>query len=124
VLLGVFWILGSRAQWSEFAAKYPPYQTCHRRFQQWVREGKLIAVLQLLACHLHERGKLSLDEAFVDATFANAKKGSLPSARPNVGKAQDRRYRLWRWSSSRHICRKRFAYRVQACGSCPGRMLP
>lgn len=30
---------------------------------------------------------------------------------------QDRRYRLWRWSSSRRICRKRFACRVPACGS-------
>jgi transposase len=34
VLHGVLWILGSGAQWSEMPAKYPPYQTCHRRFQQ------------------------------------------------------------------------------------------
>src|SRR5579862_4308601 len=37
---------------------------------------------------------------------------------------QDRRYRLWQWSSSRRHCRKRFACRVQACGNCSGRMLP
>ena len=60
-------------------SKYPPYQTCHRRFQQWVREGKLVEVLRLLAKHLHDRGKLHLDEAFVDATFASAKKGALQS---------------------------------------------
>jgi transposase len=41
VLHGVFWVLGTGAHWSELPAKYPPYQTCHRRFQQWVREGKL-----------------------------------------------------------------------------------
>ena len=34
VLHGVLWILGSGAQWSEMPAKYPPYQTCHRRFQR------------------------------------------------------------------------------------------
>jgi len=83
VLNGVLWILGSGAQWSEMPAKYPPYQTCHRRFQQWIGEGKLVAVLRLLARHLHERGKLNLEEAFVDATFASAKKGASQSARPS-----------------------------------------
>jgi len=39
VLNGVLWILGSGAQWSEMPPKYPPYQTCHRRFQQWIRDG-------------------------------------------------------------------------------------
>jgi transposase len=33
--------LGYGAQWRELPKKYPPYQTCHRRFQQWVRRGKL-----------------------------------------------------------------------------------
>ena len=92
VLNGVLWILGSGAQWAEMPGKYPPYQTCHRRFQQWVREGRLVEVLRLLAKHLHERGKLSLDEAFVDATFASAKKGALQSVRP--GAARGRRSSL------------------------------
>ena len=92
VLNGVLWMLGSGAQWAEMPAKYPPYQTCHRRFQQWVREGRLVEVLGLLAKHLHKRGKLSLEEAFVDATFASAKKGALPSDRP--GAARGRRSSL------------------------------
>ena len=41
VLNGVLWVLGTGAQWREMPEKYPPYQTCHRRFQQWVRTGKL-----------------------------------------------------------------------------------
>ncbi len=87
VLNGVLSILGSGAQWSELPSKYPPYQTCHRRFQQWVREGKLVEALRLLAKLLRERGKLNLDEAFVDATFASAKKGASPSARRGVARA-------------------------------------
>jgi hypothetical protein len=58
VLNGVLWILGSGAEWSELPAKYPPYQTCHRRFQQWICEGKLVEAPRLLAKHLQERGKL------------------------------------------------------------------
>jgi len=88
VLHGVLWILGSGAQWSEMPSKYPPYQTCHRRFQQWIGDGKLVEVLRLLARQLHERGKLNLDEAFVDATFASAKKGALPSVRPSAARAR------------------------------------
>jgi transposase len=88
VLNGVLWILGSGAQWAEMPSKYPPYQTCHRRFQQWVREGRFVEVLRLLAGHLHERGKLNLDEAFVDATFASAKKGASLSVPPNAAKAR------------------------------------
>jgi transposase len=63
VLNGMMRILGSGAQWSELPSKYPPYQTCHRRFQQWVREGKLAEALRLLAKYLRERRKLNLDEA-------------------------------------------------------------
>jgi transposase len=79
VLNGVLWVLGTGAQWRELPGKYPPFQTCHRRFQQWVRTGKLEPAL--LARHLHERGQLNLDEAFVDATLAPARKrGALLSA--------------------------------------------
>ena len=88
VLNGVLWVLGTGAQWRELPEKYPPFQTCHRRFQQWVRSGKLEKALGSLARHLHERGQLKLDEAFVDATFASAKKGALPSVRPAAGRAR------------------------------------
>ncbi len=93
VLNGVLWVLGTGAQWRELPEKYPPYQTCHRRFQQWIRSGKLEKALKMLARHLHERGRLNLDEAFVDATFASAKKGGLPSAHPSWEGDEDRRYR-------------------------------
>jgi len=92
VLHGVLWVLGTGAQWRELPEKYPPFQTCHRRFQQWIRSGKLEEALRLLATHLHEHGKLNLEEAFVDATFASAKKGALPSV-PRAG-ARGRRSSL------------------------------
>jgi hypothetical protein len=40
VLNGVLWVLGTGPQWRELPEKYPPFQTCHRRFQQWIRTGK------------------------------------------------------------------------------------
>ena len=88
VLNGVLWVLGTGAQWAETPEKYPPYQTCHRRFQAWVRDGKFVEALRLLARHLHERGKLNLDEAFVDATFASAKKGASRSVPRGAARAR------------------------------------
>ena len=41
VLNGVLWVLRTGAPWAELPDLYPPYQTCHRRFQQWVRTGIL-----------------------------------------------------------------------------------
>ena len=75
VLNGILWVLGTGTQWRELPQKYPPFQTCHRRFQHWVRAGKLERVLQMLAEELQARGRLDLEEAFIDATFAGAKKG-------------------------------------------------
>jgi len=79
VLNGILWVLGTGAQWRELPNKYPPYQTCHHRFQQWVREGKLEGILRVVAEELRARGKLDLEEAFIDASFTGAKKGASRS---------------------------------------------
>src|ERR1700680_4615723 len=62
------------------------YQTCHRRFQQWVRAGKLERILHGLAEELQARGKLDLEETFIDASFTGAKKGASRSGPPNAAK--------------------------------------
>ncbi len=77
VLEGVLWILRTGAQWAEMPGKFPPYQTCHRRFQGWVREGVLVKVLRTLAEDLQARGDLDLAETFIDASFTGAKKGAV-----------------------------------------------
>lgn len=88
MLNGILWVLGTGAQWRELPNKYPPYQTCHRRFQQWVQAGKLERILHVLTVELQARGKLDLEEAFIDASFTGAKKGASPSGLPNAAKAR------------------------------------
>ena len=41
VLNGILWVLRIGAPWADLPGRYPPYQTCHRRFQKWDREGVL-----------------------------------------------------------------------------------
>ena len=69
------------AQW------YPPYQTCHRRFQQWVRQGVFERIVKELAEDLYERGGIDIRETFIDGSFSPAKKGVVLSAIRNAGKA-------------------------------------
>jgi len=60
VLNGVLWVLRTGAPWKDLPGRYPPYQTCHRRFQQWQRSGVLRDLLTCLAEDLRRRGKLDL----------------------------------------------------------------
>jgi transposase len=75
VLNGILWVLRTGAQWKEMPERYPSYQTCHRRFQEWVKIRLFQKVLRALAKELVAEGKLTLDEWFMDGTFASAKKG-------------------------------------------------
>jgi transposase len=56
VLNGILWILRTGAPWADLPDRSPSYQTCHRRFQQWVRAGVLRGVLDVLAQALHDEG--------------------------------------------------------------------
>jgi transposase len=87
ILDGILWILKTGAQWNELPDKYPPYQTCHRRFQEWVRSGVLAELLRVLAQDMEARGGISLEECFIDGTFSSAKKGELVLAKRNVVRA-------------------------------------
>jgi len=87
VLNGILWVLRTGAPWHDLPGRYPPYQTCHRRFQHWQLDGTLTRLLHALAEDLRARGKLDLSETFVDASFSSAKKGALLSARLATEKA-------------------------------------
>lgn len=77
VLDGVLWILRTGAPWKDLPPRYGPYQTCHRRFQQWQRTGVLDGILWALCEDLLARGALGLDETFIDASFIGAKRGAI-----------------------------------------------
>ena len=75
VLNGIMWVLRTGAPWADIPERYPSYQTCHRRFQQWVRSGIMRGILEAVAKDLQIRGRLDVHEAFIDGSFAPAKKG-------------------------------------------------
>ena len=96
VLNGILWILRTGAQWAELPERYPPYQTCHRRYQRWVRAGVFERALEALATDLKERGKLDLSECFIDAMFVAAKKGEGVWVRPSGARVRS----SWQWQTA------------------------
>ena len=96
VMNGILWILRSGARWQDLPERFVSYQTCHRRFQQWVRSGTLRTVLEALAEDLRRRGKLDLAECFIDGTFVGAKKGASQWERPSGAKARS----SWQWQTA------------------------
>jgi transposase len=87
VMEGVLWILRTGAPWKDLPKRFPPYQTCHRRFQQWQEQGVMRKVVEALVKDLMDRGGVDLSECFIDGSFCMAKKGALLLARLNEGKA-------------------------------------
>ena len=93
ILNGIIWILRTGARWCDLPERYPPYQTCHRRYQEWIERKVLRKILEALAEDLYERGKIDLSECFVDASFIGAKKGVPRSVKHAVERGQ----RSWQW---------------------------
>jgi len=96
VLNGILWVLRTGAPWSDLPDRYPSFQTCHRRFQQWVRSGIMRGILEALAEDLRIRGCLDIRESFIDGSFAPAKKGGRRSAKRNVARER----RSWPWQTA------------------------
>src|SRR5580698_5424870 len=92
VLNGVLWVLRTGAPWADLPERYPSFQTCHRRFQQWVRAGVMTRIMTALAHELIARGTIDVREAFIDATFAPAKKGGGKLEKRNAARER----RSWR----------------------------
>jgi transposase len=93
ILNGILWVMRTGAPWHDMPNRYPPYQTCHRRFQEWVKAGTFEAVLRRLVEDVKERGDLDLTECFIDGTFVMAKKGAQGWEKPSGARVQS----SWQW---------------------------
>lgn len=93
VLNGILWILRTGAPWHDMPHRYPSYQTCHRRFQEWVQSGTFENILRALVLDVKERGNLDLRECFIDGSFVMAKKGVSGWEKPSGARVRS----SWQW---------------------------
>lgn len=77
IMEGILWILRSGARWKDLPKEFPAYQTCHRRFQEWVALGCFQKALRGLGRSLVLSGAIDRSELFIDGSFSSAKKGHM-----------------------------------------------
>lgn len=75
VLNGILWMPRTGAAWADLPNRFPSGCTCFRCFTRWVKVGVMRQILEALARHLEQAGKIDLSECFIDGTFVVAKKG-------------------------------------------------
>jgi transposase len=86
VLNGILWILRTGAPWADLPDRVSLLSNVPSAVQRWVRAGVLRTVLGILAQALHDEGYLNLQEAFIDGSFAPAKRGGTYVGKTKRGK--------------------------------------
>jgi transposase len=104
---GILWILQTGAAWRFLPEAFPSPSTCWRRLKQWEDEGVWLEAWRALLGALDAEGLLKWDEAFLDGSFAPAKKGALPLVKPSAARAQSG----WYWSTVK-VFRWEFGWKV------------
>lgn len=82
VLNGILWVLRTGAPWADLPDRYPSSSTCHKRFQEWIKDNVFGEILAALRRDLATRGGIQDIESFIDGTYVPAKKGALRSVSP------------------------------------------
>jgi len=84
VVEGILGVLKTGARWRDRPEGYPSGSTCWRRLRQWDEDGTWLRMWRAFLGQLDARGRLAWEEAFIDGSFASAKKGALTSEEPSA----------------------------------------
>lgn len=75
ILEAIFFVLHTGIQWEYLPKSFPPKSTVHDRLQLWSANQVFRKLLAAVIRSLAQKGRIDLDQCFVDATFAPAKGG-------------------------------------------------
>jgi len=87
-LEGILWILRTGARWKDLPKSFPSPTTCWRRLHAWTNSGTFAQAWERCLGQLDRLGKIDVEEALADGTFARAKKGARWSAKPSAAKVR------------------------------------
>ncbi len=77
---GIVYQLRNAIRWNDMPGQFPSGVTCWRRHRDWTRAGVWPRVWKLVLAELADAGMLDTRELFLDATFAESRKGGNMSA--------------------------------------------
>ena len=82
---GIVYQLRNAIRWNGMSPCFPSGVTCWRRHRDWTAAGVWPRVWRLVLAELAAAGLLDTTELFLDATFAEARKGGSVRAAPAAG---------------------------------------
>ena len=80
VIEGIVWVLSNGARWKDLPPHYPPYQTCHRVFQELTLINFFDALFSRAVELAEKEEKIDISRSYIDGTFVPAKKGAMQSS--------------------------------------------
>jgi transposase len=96
IVNGVLWILSSGAAWRDLPARYGPFQTVHRRFLYWRRDGTWERILASLRLEADAKGLIDWEQWNADSTSIRATRHAA-GARKKGGRNR-RNHRTMPWA--------------------------
>jgi len=99
VFEGILWILRTGTPWQDLPKEYPSPSTCWRRLKMWEEQDIWVEAWRAFISELDEKKQLDWSEAFIDGSFAPAKKGANASGKPRGGRAQSG----WWWLTAKEF---------------------
>lgn len=88
VFEALIWFCRAGCPWEYMPRDFPGKSTCQRRLVEWEEQGILKRIHQHLLMLLDEKGRLKLEETFMDGTFVPAKKGANVLEKPRSAKVR------------------------------------
>jgi len=81
---GIVYQLRNAIRWNDMPAEFPSGVTCWRRHRDWTTAKVWDRVRRVILAELAAAGLLDTRELFLDATFAEARKGGRAAAPRNA----------------------------------------
>jgi transposase len=106
-LEGILWVRQTGAAWRFLPGEFPSPSTCRRRLKRWEEDGIWLNAWRIRLGALDAEGLLKWDQAFLDGSFAPARKGAMLSAKPSAVKTQSG----WYWETVK-VFRWEFGWKV------------
>jgi len=99
MLEGMLWILATGAPWRDLPDRFGPFQTVHRYFSNWRRDGIFAAIVEALQIKLDCRGLIDWELWCVDGANVRATRAAA-GAEKKVSSDIPTNRRTTRWAAA------------------------
>jgi hypothetical protein len=88
VFNGILWILRTGSPWRDLPEEYPPWQTVYHHFNQWRKEGRLLALVEELQVELGMDGHLDHHLWCIDGSNVRAARCAAGGGKKGTQRSQ------------------------------------